>query len=51
MMDLYGDATLLRDFTPHMSLSNAQQDLRYYAEWLEQAGLPGFMAQYVHQSL
>lgn len=51
MMDLYGDATLLRDFTPHVSLSNAQKDVRDYAEWLEQAGLPGFMAQYVHQSL
>lgn len=50
MMDLYGEMTLLRDFTPHMSLSNAQKDVRYYAEWLEQAGLPGFMAQSVHQT-
>lgn len=50
MMDLYGELTLLRDFTPHMSLSNAQKDVRYYAEWLEQAGLPGFMAQSVHQT-
>ncbi|WP_417249179.1 NAD(P)-dependent oxidoreductase [Celeribacter sp.] len=50
MMDLYGELTLKRDFTPHMSLSNAQKDVRYYAEWLEQAGLPGFMAQSVHQT-
>ncbi|QCO56430.1 NAD(P)-dependent oxidoreductase [Pseudorhodobacter turbinis] len=50
MMDLYGEMTLLRDFTPHMSLSNAQKDVRYYAEWLERAGLPGFMAQSVHQT-
>lgn len=50
MMDLYGEMTLRRDFTPHMSLANAQKDVRYYAEWLEQAGLPGFMAQSVHQT-
>jgi 3-hydroxyisobutyrate dehydrogenase-like beta-hydroxyacid dehydrogenase len=50
MMDLYGEATLLRDFTPHMSLSNAQKDVRYYAEWLESANLPGFMARSVHQT-
>jgi 3-hydroxyisobutyrate dehydrogenase-like beta-hydroxyacid dehydrogenase len=50
MMDLYGELTLRRDFTPHMSLANAQKDVRYYAEWLEQAGLPGFMAQSVHQT-
>lgn len=50
MMDLYGELTLRRDFTPHMSLSNAQKDVRYYAEWLESAGLPGFMAQTVHQT-
>ncbi|MBD3624201.1 MAG: NAD(P)-dependent oxidoreductase [Rhodobacteraceae bacterium] len=50
MMDLYGELTLRRDFTPHMSLANAQKDVRYYAEWLEQAGLPGFMAQTVHQT-
>lgn len=50
MMDLYGEMTLRRDFTPHMSLSNAQKDLRYYAEWLERAGLPGFMAQSIHQT-
>lgn len=49
MMDLYGEATLRRDFTPHMSLANAQKDVRYYAEWLEDAGLPGFMARSVHQ--
>jgi 3-hydroxyisobutyrate dehydrogenase-like beta-hydroxyacid dehydrogenase len=50
MMDLYGEMTLRRDFTPHMSLSNAQKDVRYYAEWLERAGLPGFMAQSIHQT-
>lgn len=50
MMDLYGEMTLKRDFTPHMSLSNAQKDVRYYAEWMEQAGLPSFMAQSVHQT-
>jgi 3-hydroxyisobutyrate dehydrogenase-like beta-hydroxyacid dehydrogenase len=50
MMDLYGEMTLQRDFTPHMSLANAQKDVRYYAEWLESAGLPGFMAQSVHQT-
>lgn len=50
MMDLYGEMTLMRDFTPHMSLANAQKDVRYYAEWLERAGLPGFMAQSVHQT-
>lgn len=50
MMDLYGEMTLKRDFTPHMSLANAQKDVRYYAEWIEQAGLPGFMAQSVHQA-
>ena len=50
MMDLYGEATLRRNFTPHMSLSNAQKDVRYYAEWLERAGLPGFLARSVHQT-
>ncbi len=50
MMDLYGRKTLERDFTPHMSLSNAEKDLRYYARWLESAGLPGFMAGSVHQT-
>lgn len=50
MMDLYGEATLKRDFTPHMSLANAQKDVRYYAHWLEEAGLPGFMAEAVHQT-
>lgn len=50
MMDLYGEMTLKRDFTPHMSLANAQKDVRYYAEWIEQAGLPGFMAQTIHQT-
>ncbi len=50
MMDLYGELTLRRDFTPHMSLANAQKDVRYYARWLESAGLPGFMAESVHQT-
>lgn len=50
MMDLYGEMTLKRDFTPHMSLANAQKDVRYYAHWLESAGLPGFMAEAVHQT-
>ncbi|MEO9526948.1 NAD(P)-dependent oxidoreductase [Roseibium sp.] len=50
MMDLYGEMTLRRDFTPHMSLANAQKDVRYYAEWLESAGMPGFMAQSIHQT-
>ncbi len=50
MMDLYGEKTLRRDFTPHMSLSNAQKDLRYYTELLSDAGLPGFMADSVHQT-
>lgn len=50
MMDLYGEKTLRRDFTPHMSLANAQKDVRYYAHWLEEAGLPGFMAEAVHQT-
>lgn len=50
MMDLYGEMTLRRDFTPHMSLANARKDVRYYAQWLEQAGLPGFMAGAVHQT-
>lgn len=50
MMDLYGEKTLRRDFTPYMSLSNAQKDLRYYGEFLSDAGLPGFMADSVHQT-
>ncbi|MGF1620875.1 MAG: NAD(P)-dependent oxidoreductase [Rhodomicrobiaceae bacterium] len=50
MMDLYGEATLKRDFTPHMSLDNALKDVRYYAHWLEEAGLPGFMAEAIHQT-
>lgn len=50
MMDLYGEKTLQRDFTPHMSLANAQKDVRYYTEWLSDAGLPGFMADSVHQT-
>lgn len=50
MLDLYGEATLQRDFTPWMSLANAAKDVRYYAEWIEQAGLPGFYAEAVSQS-
>ena len=50
MMDLYGQKTLERDFTPHFSLANAEKDVRYYARWLESAGLPGFMAEAVHQT-
>ncbi len=50
MMDLYGELTLLRDFTPHMPLTYAQKDVRYYAQWLESAGMPGFMAQSVNQT-
>lgn len=50
MMDLYGEKTLRRDFAPYMSLANAQKDVKYYARWLEEAGLPGFMAESVHQT-
>ena len=50
MMDLYGELTLRRDFTPHMSLANAQTEVAYYAGWIEQASLPGFMAQSIHQT-
>jgi len=50
MMDLYGQKTLERDFTPYMSLANAAKDVKYYAHWLEEAGLPGFLADAVHQT-
>jgi 2-hydroxy-3-oxopropionate reductase len=50
MLDLYGQLTLERDFTPWMSLANARKDVRYYARWLEDAGLPGFMAEAIHQT-
>ncbi|WP_226579243.1 NAD(P)-dependent oxidoreductase [Acuticoccus sediminis] len=50
MMDLYGELTLKRDFTPHMSLANAQKDVRYYAEWMNEAGLPAFMSRSVEQT-
>jgi 2-hydroxy-3-oxopropionate reductase len=50
MLDLYGQSTLDGDFTPLMSLANARKDVRYYARWLEDAGLPGFMAEAVHQT-
>jgi 3-hydroxyisobutyrate dehydrogenase-like beta-hydroxyacid dehydrogenase len=50
MMDLYGRATLQRDFEPLMSLANAMKDVGYYVDWLEDAGLPAFMAGAVHQT-
>lgn len=50
MLDLYGRMTLEGDFTPWMSLANARKDVRYYARWLEEAGLPGFMAEAIHQT-
>lgn len=50
MMDLYGELTLKRDFTPHMSLANAQKDVRYYAEWMAEAGLPAFMSRSIEQT-
>ena len=50
MLDLYGQATLDGDFTPLMSLANATKDVAYYARWIEQAGLPGFFSDAVHQS-
>ena len=50
MMDLYGRSTLKRDFEPLMSLANAMKDLGYYVDWLENAGLPAFMAGAVHQT-
>ncbi|MEE8285852.1 MAG: NAD-binding protein, partial [Gammaproteobacteria bacterium] len=50
MMDLYGRSTLQRDFEPLMSLANAMKDVGYYVEWLEDAGLPAFMASAVHQT-
>lgn len=50
MMDIYGASTLNRDFTPHMSLANAQKDVRYYSEWLASAGMPAAMAEAVHQT-
>lgn len=50
MLDLYGQATLDGDFTPLMSLANATKDVAYYARWIEQAGMPGFFSDAVHQS-
>lgn len=50
MMDLYGQKTLERDFTPYMALDWAKKDVGYYVDWLESAGLPGFMAGAVHQT-
>ena len=50
MMDLYGESTLRRDFDPKMSLANAKKDVMYYAHWLEQVGLPGSLAEAVHET-
>jgi 3-hydroxyisobutyrate dehydrogenase-like beta-hydroxyacid dehydrogenase len=50
MMDLYGESTLQRDFEPKMSLDNAKKDVKYYADWLEQAGLPAGLADAVYQT-
>lgn len=50
MMDLYGEKTLRRDFAPYMSLANAEKDVKYYARWLEAAGLPSGMAEAVHRT-
>lgn len=50
MMDLYGQKTLERDFTPYMSLANAEKDVRYYADWAAAAGLPPSLAEAVQQT-
>ncbi len=50
MMDLYGQKTLERDFTPYMSLANAEKDVRYYADWAAAAGLPPLLAEAVQQT-
>lgn len=50
MMDLYGQKTLERDFTPYMSLANAEKDVRYYADWAAAAGLPPQLAAAVQQT-
>ncbi len=50
MMDLYGQKTLERDFTPYMSLANAEKDVRYYANWAAAAGLPPLLAEAVQQT-
>ncbi|MDJ0943995.1 MAG: NAD(P)-dependent oxidoreductase [Kiloniellales bacterium] len=50
MMDLYGQKTLERDFTPYMSLANAEKDVRYYAYWAAAAGLPPLLAEAVQQT-
>ena len=50
MMDLYGQKTLERDFTPYMSLDNAEKDVRYYADWAVAAGLPPTLAEAVQQT-
>ncbi|WP_160938739.1 NAD(P)-dependent oxidoreductase [Teichococcus coralli] len=50
MLDLYGLKTLARDFAPGISIGLARKDVKYYARWLESAGLPGFMADTIHQT-
>lgn len=50
MMDLYGQKTLERDFTPYMSLANAEKDVRYYRDWISAAGLPPLLAEAVQQT-
>ncbi len=50
MMDLYGQKTLERDFTPYMSLANAEKDVRYYAVWAADVGLPALLAEAVQQT-
>ncbi|MFC4167144.1 NAD(P)-dependent oxidoreductase [Teichococcus aestuarii] len=50
MLDLYGRKTLSRDFNPGISIALARKDVKYYARWLESAGLPGFMADSIHQT-
>ncbi len=50
MMDLYGQMTLERDFTPYMSLANAEKDVRYYADWAAAVGLPPQLAAAVQQT-
>ncbi len=50
MMDLYGQMTLERDFTPYMSLANAEKDVRYYADWAAAVGLPPQLAEAVRQT-
>jgi 3-hydroxyisobutyrate dehydrogenase-like beta-hydroxyacid dehydrogenase len=50
MLQLYGMDVLNGDFSPVMSLANAQKDVRYYVRWAESVGLPAFLGEAVHQS-